>query len=182
MKWKVLSSEYLNNDRWCKVRKEVCETPSGKIVDPYYIYDFPNWVAALAVREDGMIIMIRQYRHALGDICIELPGGCVNDEDKNFEEAIDRELREETGYSFSSYEYLGKTSANTSTNSNWLHMFLARGGKEIGLQDLDENEEIEVVLLSVNELKQLVRDNAIPQAMHITLILYALERMKELSY
>jgi 8-oxo-dGTP pyrophosphatase MutT (NUDIX family) len=182
MKWKVLSSEYLHHDRWFKVRKEVCETPSGKIVDPYYIYDFPEWVAALALTTDGNVIMVQQYRHALGSTCIELLGGCVDDTDENTESAIARELAEETGYQFSSFEYLGKISANASTNSNFLHMFLAKGGEKKGEQSLDENEEIEVMILSVAELKTLLRENKIFQSMHVSCILYALERLGELTY
>lgn len=182
MKWKTLSSEYLFNDRWFKVRKEICETPEGKIVDPYYIYDFPIWVGAVPVTEDGKIVMVRQYRHALGEICIEIPGGCVDDTDKSLEKAIAREIMEETGYLFSSYEYLGKISPNPSTNSNLLHMFLARGGKKVAEQQLDSNEEIEVELLSIPELKQLIRENKIVQSMHITCIMYALEKMGELKY
>ncbi len=181
MKWKTLSSEYLFNDLWLKVRKDVCETPAGKIIDPYYVYEFPNWVAALPVTEDGKIVMVRQYRHALGETCLEIPGGCVDDSDKDFEQAIARELLEETGYSFSTYEYLGKISANTSTNNNLLYMFLAKGGRKTALQKLDENEEIEVVLLSMEELKQLIKDNRIIQAMHIACIMYALERLGDIT-
>ncbi len=182
LKWKTLSSEYLFNDRWFKVRKDRCETPGGKNVDPYYVYEFPTWVAAVPITEDGKVVMVRQYRHALGETCIELPGGCVDDTDKNYEEAIARELMEETGYQFSSFENLGKISANPSTNTNLLHMFLARGGKKIAEQKLDENEEIEIVLLSIEELKQLVKENKIVQAMHVSCILYALERLNELKY
>lgn len=182
MKWKTLSSEYLFNDRWFKVRKEVCETPQGKIVDPYYVYDFSTWVGALPVTEDGKIIMLKQYRHALGKVCIEIPGGCVDDTDKGFKEAIARELMEETGYNFSDYEYLGKISPNPSTNSNLLHMFLAKGGRKVAAQSLDENEEIEVILLDMYELKQLLRENKIVQAMHVSCILYALEKLGELKY
>lgn len=182
MKWKTLSSEYLFNDRWFKVRREVCETPEGKIVDPYYIYDFPTWVGAVPVTEDGKIVMVKQYRHALGEVCLEIPGGCVDDTDKSLEEAVSREILEETGHSFSSYEYLGRISPNPSTNSNLLHMFLARGGKKVAEQQLDGNEEIEVVLLSREELKQMLRENKIIQAMHVTCILYALERLGELKY
>ncbi len=177
LKWKTLSSEYLFNDRWFKVRKDRCETPGGKIVDPYYVYEFPTWVAAVPITEDGKVVMVRQYRHALGETCIELPGGCVDDTDKNYEEAIARELMEETGYKFSSFENLGRISANPSTNTNLLHMFLARGGKKIAEQKLDENEEIEIVLLSIDELKLLVKENKIVQAMHLSCILYALERL-----
>lgn len=182
MKWKTLSSEYLFNDRWFKVRKEVCETPQGKIVDPYYVYDFSTWVGALPVTEEGKIIMLKQYRHALGEICFEIPGGCVDNTDQSLEEAIARELLEETGYRFSSYEYLGKISPNPSTNSNLLHMFLAKGGEKIASQSLDENEEIEVLLMDINELKQLLRENKIVQAMHVSCIIYALERLGELKY
>lgn len=182
MKWKTLRSEYLFNDTWFKVRKEVCETPEGKIVDPYYVYEFPTWVGAVPVTEDGRIVMVKQYRHALGEVCIEIPGGCVDETDKSLEEAVAREILEETGYRFASYEYLGKISPNPSTNSNLLHMFLAKGGRKIAAQQLDGNEEIEVILLTVEELKQLLRENRILQSMHVTCILYALERMGELRY
>ena len=182
MKWKILSSEYLFKDLWFKVRRDRCESPSGKIIDPYYVYEFPTWVAAVPITEDGKVIMVKQYRHALGEVGIELPGGCVDDTDKNFEEAIARELLEETGYTFSSYEYLGRISANPSTNTNLLHMFLAKGGKKTAEQKLDANEEIEVVYLTMDELKQLVRENKIVQSMHISCILYALERLNELKY
>jgi ADP-ribose pyrophosphatase len=182
MKWKTLCSEYLFNDRWFKVRKEKCETPSGKIVDPYYVYDFSTWVGGFALTKDGKVIMIRQYRHALGEECIEIPGGCVDDTDKDLETAIQRELLEETGYQFDKVEHLGRISPNPSTNSNLLHMFFATGGEKVAEQSLDENEEIEILLLTMDELKQLVRDNKIVQAMHVSCILYALEKLGELKY
>ncbi len=177
MKWKILSSKYLFNDLWFKVRKDICETPEGKIIDPYYVYEFPTWVTALPVTNDGKIILVKQYRHALEEICIETPGGCVDDTDKNLEEAIARELLEETGFSFSSYEYLGKVSPNPSTNNNLMHMFLAKGGQKMSEQKLDGNEEIEVEFFTVDEVKQLLKENKIIQAMHISCIIYALEKM-----
>lgn len=182
MKWKILSSEYLFNDLWFKVRKDRCLTPDGRIVDPYYVYEFPTWVTALAITEDGKVIMERQYRHALDEICIETPGGCVDDTDASLQDAIARELMEETGYTFSSYEYLGKISANPSTNSNLMHMFLATGGKKIANQQLDANEDIQVDLLTIPELKALLRENKLVQAMHVTCVLYGLEKLKELKF
>jgi len=176
LKWKILSSEYLFNDLWFKVRKDRCASPQGKIIDPYYVYEFPEWVTAFALTEDNKVIMARQYRHAVGEVCIELPGGCVDGSDKTLEEAIARELLEETGYSFSSFENLGKISANPSTNNNWMHMFLARGGKKTGEQQLDHNEEIIVEFYTIDELKQLLKEHKIIQAMHVTCIMYALEK------
>lgn len=182
MKWKVLSSEYLFNDRWFKVRKDICESPEGKIIDPYYVYEFPTWVGVVPVTERGEVVMVKQYRHALGEVCLEIPGGCVDDTDASFEEAAAREVKEETGYTFRSFEYLGRISANPSTNTNLLHMYLARGGVQSGAQTLDHNEEIEVQLVSITELKQLIRENKIVQSMHVTCIMYALEKLGELNY
>ena len=182
LKWKILSSEYLFNDLWFKVRKDICEAPSGKIIDPYYVYEFPEWATAFALTEDNKVIMVRQYRHPVGKVIIELPGGCVDDTDKDLQTAIARELLEETGYSFTSYESLGKISPNPSTNTNWMHMFLARGGKKVAEQKLDHNEEIVVEFYTIDEVKSLVKKNEIIQAMHVTCILYALERLGELSY
>ena len=182
MKWTVLESEYLHRDRWFNVRREKCLTPSGKLVEPYYVYDFPTWVSALALTEEGKVILVKQYRHAIGEVCIELPGGCVDDTDKSLEAAMARELSEETGYTFSEIKHLGKISANTSTNSNWLHMFLAKGGKLTGKQKLDENEEIQVVIVTPEELKKMIRENSIPQAMHVSCILYALAELNEISF
>jgi len=181
LKWKLLSSNYLFKDLWFTVRKDTCLTPGGKIVSPYYVYEFPTWVTALPVTEDGKIIMLHQYRHALGETCIEIPGGCVDHSDKNLQSAIARELLEETGYEFSSYDYLGKVSANPSTNNNLMHMFLAKGGKKIAEQSLDGNEEIEVELITVKELRKLLKENKIMQAMHVTCILYALEKLGDMK-
>ena len=181
-KWQTLSSKYLFNDQWFKVRKEAYQTPTGKIVEPYYVYEFPTWVGVVPVTEEGKIVMIKQYRHAIGEVCIEIPGGCVDDTDKDHETAAARELLEETGYTFSSYDYLGKISPNPSTNTTFLHMFLARGGKKVAQQKLDANEEIEIVLLSIAELKALVKGHKIVQSMHLCCIMYALEKLGELSY
>ena len=174
MKWKTLKSDYLFKDTWFTVRRDVCEKPDGKIVEPYYVYEFPTWVSAVALTEDNQVVMVRQYRHAIEETIIEIPGGCVDDTDPSFEVAIARELKEETGYEFSKYQYLGKISPNPSTNNNWMHMFFATGGRKVTEQQLDHNEEIEVVLVSISELKQLIKDHQIPQAMHVTTIMYAL--------
>jgi len=180
--WKILSSEYLFKDTWFTIRKDTCETKEGKIISPYYVYEFPTWVTAVALTRDNNIILERQYRHALKEINYEIPGGCVDETDTSLETAIARELLEETGYRFTQYEYLGKTSSNPSTNNNWMHIFLATGGEYAQEQELDHNEEIEVYLFSVDEVKQLLKENKIIQSMHVTALFYGLERLGEIKY
>jgi ADP-ribose pyrophosphatase len=180
MNWKIISSEYLFKDLWFTVRKDVCETPQGKIINPYYVYEFPTWVSALAVTADNKVVMVRQYRHGLQQTILEVPGGCVDDDDKDYQAAIARELLEETGYEFSNYEYLGKVSPNPSTNNNWMHMFLATGGIKVKEQELDHNEEIEVLLMDVEEVRSLLAENKIVQALHSCTIMYGLAKLRQL--
>jgi ADP-ribose pyrophosphatase len=178
LRWKTISSEYLFRETWCTIRKDVCRTAAGKIIDPYYVYEFPTWVTAVAVTDDGRFILEKQYRHALDTVGFEIPGGCVDDTDESLEDAIRRELLEETGYRFTACEYLGKTSANPSTNSNWMHMYLATGGRLVQEQELDHNEEIEIHLFSLEQVEQLLKENAIVQSMHVTALFYGLAKMK----
>jgi len=177
LKWETLSSEYLARETWFTVRRDTCKRSDGKIVNNYYVFEFPEWATAFAVTEEGKILMTRQYRHAINEVCIELPGGCVDATDKSYEDAIRRELLEETGYQFADVVPLGKISANPSTNSNLMHMFLATGGKKVKEQSLDDNEEIEIIELSFDELKQLIDENKILQAMHMSTIWYALRKL-----
>jgi ADP-ribose pyrophosphatase len=178
LRWKKISSEYISKDIWGTVRKDVCQTAEGKIIDPYYVYEFPTWVSAVAITEEGKIIIERQYRYALDVTCYEIPGGCVDDTDSSLEMAIERELLEETGYRFTHYEYLGKISSNPSTNNNWMHMYLATGGRYERKQQLDHNEEIEVYLFTIEEVKKLLSENMFVQSMHVTTLYYALTKMK----
>jgi len=181
MKWKVLSSEYLFNDPWLTIRKEACELPNGRLMPAYYILEYPSWVNAFALTKEGSVLMVRQYRHGLGVTDLEVVGGVV-DRGEDPETAIRRELLEETGYAFDSFEYLGKVCANPATTNNYTHFYLAQGGERVGGQQLDDTEDIEVVLLEMEELKALLRKNGIIQALHTTCIFYALEKLGLLRY
>lgn len=179
--WKTLESTYLFKDQWLTARRDKCQKPDGKIVDPYYVLEYMDWVNAVAFTKEGKVLMIRQFRQAYGHTITELPGGTMDPEDASPEVAVKRELLEETGYAFDHIEYLGNVSANASTSNNVTHMFLATGGTKVQEQDLDENEEIEVMTLSVEEVKQLLRDNKIVQALHVTNILYAFEKTGDIK-
>ncbi len=182
MRWQLQSSEYMFKDTWMTVRADTCIKPDGKIVTPYYVYEFPDWVTAFAITKEGKVIIEKQYRHALGQVHYEIPGGCVDKSDNSFQAAVERELLEETGYKFDHIEFIGNTSANPSTNANIMHLFLATGGEYVQKPELDEGEDIEVHLFSIDEVKELVRTNQIIQSMHVTCILYALERLGLLKY
>lgn len=150
--------------------------PDGTIVDPYFVVELPTSVCALPVTENNEVVLVRQYRHPIGKAILEIPGGFV-DEGEDMEKAMARELLEETGYAFNEFEYLGKIAANPGVLNNYTCLYLARGGKKVTVQKLDHNEDIEIVTVSLDELKRMVRDNEIVQALHLSCIFYALEKL-----
>lgn len=182
MEWKLLSKEYLFRDDWFTIRKDTCERGDGKIISPYYVYEFPEWVTAVALTKEGQIVLERQYRHAIGKTAYELPGGCVDDTDAGLEAALARELLEETGYRFGSYQYLGKTCCNPSTHNNWMHMFLAREGERVTEPHLDEYEEIEVELVTLKRLQEIISSGEILQSMHVTACYYAFRELGLITF
>jgi ADP-ribose pyrophosphatase len=180
LKWELLSSEYIHKGPWATLRIDKCRMPNGHIVPNYYVLEYPDWANAVALTEDNKIIMVRQYRHAAGVVSLEIPGGVI-EAGESPEDAMRRELLEETGYQFNEMEYLCKIHANPSTANNITHCYLARGGKKVQEQSLDEQEDIVVEEYTIDEIKQLLAENKITQALHCTSLFYALIQLGELK-
>lgn len=177
--WKKLSSTYIHRGPWATLRIDKCEMPNGHIVDDYYVLEYGTWVNGVAITADNKVLMVEQYRHAAEIISLEIPGGVV-DPGENPQEALRRELLEETGYQFDDFELLCVLCPNPSTGNNQVYSYLAKGGKKVQGQSLDDAEEINVKEFTIAEIKQLLAENMIAQAMHCTGLFYGLIKLGEL--
>ena len=65
-KWKVLDREYLIKRPWLTARRDKLELPDGRIMNKYYVLEYPDWVNVIAITKEGEFVMERQYRHGLG--------------------------------------------------------------------------------------------------------------------
>jgi len=176
LNWKVLDSTYLVNAPWAVLRKDICEMPNGHIVPEYYVLEYPNWVNIVALTADNQFILVKQYRHGAKLAVLEIPGGVI-DEGEEALEAAKRELLEETGYSFSSFEKLCELFPNPATSNNITTTYLAKGGVKIQDQELDSQEEIDIILTSPEEVKKLVLENKFGQALHTAALFYGLHQL-----
>ncbi|MFD0795710.1 NUDIX hydrolase [Mucilaginibacter litoreus] len=177
--WKTCSSTYIYKGPWATLRSDKCEMPDGRIVDQYYVLEYPDWVNAVAITEDNKVLMVRQYRHAANIVSLEIPGGVI-DEGEEPHEAMRRELLEETGYQFDDIELISTVYANPSTADNKTFCYLAKGGKKVQEQSLDEHEHLVVEEYTIEEVKQFLADNKIAQALHCTGLFYALMKLGKL--
>lgn len=165
-KWKVLDREYIIRRPWLTARRDKVELPDGRIIEEYYVLEYPDWVNVIAITKDGQFVMERQYRHGLGVDSIELPCG-VMEKGESPLEAARRELLEETGYGNGEWSRLMTIAPNPGAMSNLTHCFLAVGVEKISGQSLDATEDLTVCLMSEAEVKALLEGNKIYQALMV---------------
>lgn len=177
---KILSSKYLSEHQYFTARVDSYELASGKVVDPYYVVEMPSSVVVMGVTEDENVVLVKQYRHPVDQILIELPGGFM-DKDEQPQQTAEREMMEETGYCFENFYYLGITAANPGVLNNFCHLFLATGGKKTGLQKLDPNEEIEILTKPLTEVKLMLHHNEFVQSLHSLCLFYGFEKLEQLK-
>ena len=176
VKSKILTSNYLSDHIYFTARRDAYELPSGKVVDPYFVVEMPPSVTCFALTQEGKVIMVKQYRHPLGEEFYELPGGFIDaGEDPGV--AVARELLEETGYSFSNITFLARTAANPGVLNNYSYLFLAEGGRKTADQKLDANEEIDLHFFSIPEIEKMLLNSEIIQSMHALCSFYALRHL-----
>ncbi len=164
MRWTLLDSEYIWNKPWLTARKDHVRLPSGVEMNEYYVLEYPEWVNIIAITEDGQFLMEKQYRHARAITAFEIPAGCV-EEGETYLQAAQRELIEETGYGGGEWSAFMNICPNTSACTNQSHTFVAKGVKKLYEQQLERTEDIKVVLMSPEEVKQLLLNDEIQQAL-----------------
>ena len=169
--WTTLKTEYLYKRPWLTMRQDAVQLANGRVIDDYYVWEFPPWNNVLAITKSGQIVLIRQYRHGIGKVFYELPAGVHDKSGESVLESAQRELLEETGFGGGSWKPLMELSANPALQNNITYSFLAEGVDKISNQELDATEDISVHLVTLDELRSIVLDGGMIQALHAAPIL-----------
>lgn len=181
LRWKMLSSKYVYRDRWFHARADSCEFPDGRIIEPYYVVELPDWCNAIVVTKEERIILVRQYRYPVDQVTFELPGGVIEKNEKPLD-AAKREMEEETGYTSDDIEFLLQVAPNPAINNNTAYFFLARNAYPTVSKNMDEFEDIDVVSYSKEELWQLLKENKIQHGVQVGPLYAALVRLGWLQF
>lgn len=172
-KWRVLESSEIFKNPFLRFRSDRCELPDGRIMPDYYVLEFTNWVNVIPVTEDGKIVLIKQYRHATGEVCLEIPGGSIDPGEESKGAGL-RELEEETGYVPDDIRLIGKHAPNPALQTNYMYTYIALGCRKMKEPHLDPFEDIEVVTKTVPETLQLVFNGKITHSIILASLFKAL--------
>ena len=155
---KTLSSKQVYKGRFLKVEQDQVQAPDGKIYVREYIMH-PGAAMMIPLLENGNVVMVHQYRHAVKQVFLEFPAG-KRDHGEETLLTAKRELKEETGYDAKDWKFLTTIHPVIGYSNEHIDLFLAR---DLTLSDrkLDHGEFLEVVEIKPQELMSYVRDGKV---------------------
>jgi ADP-ribose pyrophosphatase len=172
--WKVVESRVVFQGRF-PVRVDTLEAAAdGRRMEYTYLDIQRHAAAALAVTSDRKAVLTRQYRHPLGQVMLDLPGGGLGiGEDPRA--GAWRELEEETGYRAKHLTLLGRYTPAAPLMAQVMHLFFATGLEQVGPTP-DSTEIIQVELVPVDELLTWVLEGQVCDAALMLSVLLAAQR------
>jgi ADP-ribose pyrophosphatase len=147
--WRTLDRRYLYRSPWCTFRVDEVRLPSGMEIE-YAVLESGGFAAVVPVREDGRVVLVRQWRQPLGAFTLELPSGGV-DGDERPETGAGRELLEETGYRAEKLVHLASMHVSTGRSTEVCHLFRCRAVRDEAGPRPEPTEFIRVVEVPLGE-------------------------------
>jgi len=177
--WRLLHSRLILDHRWCKVRQDTVQLPAGPILDDYFVNVRPDVALVLPVTAEREVVFVRQYRHGVGQILLELPAGTFDPALEAPEAAAGRELEEETGYTAERLLKLATLYDNPVKDTNQIHVFLADPAVDCGVGNPDPSEAIEVVLIPLTQVMQRIQQGELVVAGTVAALFLGLDHLRQ---
>lgn len=143
------------------------ELPNGKIVNDFSVTTLADVAMVVPVTSDEKIVLVKQFKPGFGDVILEFPAGRLENHHADIEETAKHELEEETGIKTDSLEYFATIAPFVTKGTEKVFCYLAKDVVFNSTQNMDENEDIEVVVLTFQELEELIMSNELQAAVTI---------------
>jgi ADP-ribose pyrophosphatase len=171
----TLSSKRIFEGRAINLRVDTVRTVDGR-TSTREIVEHPPCIVVIAIDADGRILLERQYRQGPGKELLEIPAGGI-DAGETPDEAVVREMQEETGYRPQKMTRLCGFYSSPGFCDEYLHLFLAEDLVP-GRLHAEDTPGIEVVPVAVAEVSDLIASGKIEDSKSIAGLLYYLEYLK----
>ncbi len=144
--------------------------PDGSTARFDYVSEPPSAVVLGFTAAEGSVIVLREYRHAVGRVALGLPGGSAEPADADLATTARRELREEAGYRAESVTPLLSAEPANGLLDSVRHYFVAEGCVPAGEPDLDSDETIEVTTMPLETLRERVLTGGVHDERTVTAV------------
>ena len=151
--------------------EDTVRLPNGKEEKWDFVSHRMGAACVLAVRPDGKILMVRQYRNALDRFTLEVPAGKRDSLDEDTSICAARELEEETGYRAGKLEKLLALKSTVAFCNEFIDVYLATELEKIGEQHLDEAEDIDIEAYDLKELMDMCYSGTLQDAKTVAAIM-----------
>jgi ADP-ribose pyrophosphatase len=167
----TVTSEYLYRGRVVTLRLDTITKPDGHTIKREVV-EHHGAVAIVPRLDADTILMIRQYRQAVGEMLLEIPAGTLED-DEDADACAARELEEEIGYRAGRLKRMFSQYLAPGYSNEVLHAYF---GDELTPTQthFDEDEEIELVPVRIADIETMILDGRIKDAKSIAALLVAL--------
>ena len=149
--------------------RDTIQVPNGNIAEWDFI-GHKGAAAVVPVREDGKLLMVRQYRNALERETLEIPAGCRDSKMEDTAYCAAREMEEETGYRSTNVKHLLSLRTTVAFCDEAVDIFVATD-LEVGTRHLDEAESIDVEIYTLEELCDMIYEGKIQDGKTIAAIM-----------
>jgi ADP-ribose pyrophosphatase len=170
----VLASERVYEGRILNLRVDEIRTPTG-VEALREIVENGSAVAIVALDDQQRVVLVRQYRHAVRSLVVEIPAGKL-DGDEEPPEGAQRELREETGVRAGRFDRLGSFYPAPAWSTELVYLYLA-SDLTVGPTQLDADEAIELLHVPLPEAIDMIRSGAISDGKTIAALLLTQQRL-----
>lgn len=162
--WTLLRSRVASDHRIFRLREDRYRLEPEGLEKEFVVLDGVDWINVIPLTDDGHVVLVRQFRHGVQQVTLEIPGGLANPGESPVDTGL-RELREETGYAARRMRQLGSVWPNPAIQNNACHFFLAEGAHPVADPAPDPGERIEVVLRPLREIPGMIRRGEIRHAL-----------------
>lgn len=167
---KRLNRELIHSGVILDIYKDTMELPNGKTEEWDFVSHRKGAAAVVAVRDDGKVLMVRQYRPALERETLEIPAGARDSVTEDTMVCAARELEEETGYRCDSMGFLISLKTTVAFCDEFIDIYLARNLVKTE-QHLDDGEAINVEAWDIDDLCDLIYKGRIQDAKTVSALL-----------
>lgn len=167
--WSLLESEQVADCRVFTVKRNLSRNEGRKKGTEFSFYVIKpfNWINIIPVTSEGNVVMVKQFRHGIRELTLEVPGGMV-DPGEAPAVAAAREMLEETGYASDEIIHLGTNHPNPALQDNVCDSFVALNVRKVQEPVFDSTEDIDIVHVPLERIPEMIRKGDIMHALVIT--------------